>query len=1032
MPADLQKARELFLHAVGKLPPEQWDAYVSEACGGDAELEQQVGQLLRVHREAGSFLDRPAAAEGATGDSAPAPGEEGATGGFTPVPGEEGAAAPPGECPGTLIGPYKLLQQIGEGGMGTVFLAEQQHPVRRTVALKVIKAGMDSRQVIARFEAERQALAMMDHVNIARVLDAGATESGRPYFVMELVHGVPITKYCDDNRLTPRERLELFVPVCQAIQHAHQKGIIHRDLKPSNVMITLYDGKPVPKVIDFGVAKATEQRLTERTLFTQYGTMVGTPEYMSPEQAEMSAAGTDTRSDILSLGVLLYELLTGSTPLSHTRILEATYGEILRMIKEEEAPKPSTRLSDSGAPLASISAHRHTEPAKLVKLLRGELDWIVMKCLEKDRNRRYETANDLAMDLQRYLADEPVQACPPTMGYRFRKFNRKHRNLLMIVAAFAALLLIATGLSSWQWWRAEQHARAERTAREQAEANFQRARSAVDDYFTTVSQSKLFDVPGLQPLRRDLLESAVRYYRALADGRGEDPSVRAGLAVAHFRLAEVYYEVGLNDQALASLDAGLDVAEDLMREHAGDADLLRRLAGFWKGTRRMPAAEASPLNDVAAAERVVNRFLRTWQTLARANTQERAFRSDLAVMYDRVGQILDNSGRRQEALDAAQQAGAIWEELVRDYPREPEYLFALGQGYDFRAFLFRVTGRPGQESECVAKAIDVFGKLATANPGVAPYREELAGSLTKRAGQLAGQKNIREAEKVYRRALDVWDKLAAEYPHYRLQGVATRASLANVLSAMGQIEEAEKVRRQGLELEGKLAADVPATPEGKAQVARAVRQAAYGQTGKPREKLFRQSARRMQELADQGVEPQRHRLLAADSWINVAFVCGDDQRHEEEISAYRKAIELRETLSTEFLQKNAFGLRWPHRNLAAALRSVGRSEEWEPVIRRAIATYEKRAAEMPGEPSFRFDVAVGYRDMVELLLNTGKQSHAARRLAEAEQWCRRAIALVDRVAAEAPANSEYRMNVVWWRTDLAVLLRKAGREKEAA
>ena len=263
MPADLQKARALFLHAVGKLSPEEWDGYISAACGGDTELEQQLGQLLQVHREAGSFLDRPAAAMGATGA-------------FTSGLGEEAATLRLRERPGMIIGPYKLLQQLGEGGMGTVFMAEQTAPVQRKVALKVIKPGMDSQQVIARFEAERQALAMMDHVNIARVLDAGATESGLPVFVMELVHGVPITKYCDDNHLTPRERLELFVPVCQAIQHAHQKGIIHRDIKPSNVMITLYDGRPVPKVIDFGVAKATEQKLTERTMFTQYGTMVGT------------------------------------------------------------------------------------------------------------------------------------------------------------------------------------------------------------------------------------------------------------------------------------------------------------------------------------------------------------------------------------------------------------------------------------------------------------------------------------------------------------------------------------------------------------------------------------------------------------------------------------------------------------------------------------------------------------------------------------------------------------------------------------
>src|SRR5438874_6926511 len=399
--------------------------FLDVECGDDSTLRRRVERLLHHHEHTTSFLAVPAA---------PA----------RPVDGAATVDQSLCEQPGTVVGPYKLLEQIGEGGMGVVFLAEQQRPVRRQVALKVIKAGMDTRQVVARFEAERQALAMMDHVNIARVLDAGATESGLPYFVMELVHGVPITKYCDDNRLTPRQRLELFVPVCRAIQHAHQKGIIHRDIKPSNVMITLYDGMPVAKVIDFGVAKATEQRLTEQTLFTQYGTLVGTLEYMSPEQAEMSALGVDTRSDIFSLGVLLYELLTGSTPLTHKRLKEAAYAEVLRMIKEEEPPKPSTRLSDSGEALASISAQRHMEPAKLTKLVRGELDWIVMKCLEKDRNRRYETANGFAADVQRYLNDEPVQACPPSAGYRFRKFARRNKAGLA-AAGFILFVVVLLG-----------------------------------------------------------------------------------------------------------------------------------------------------------------------------------------------------------------------------------------------------------------------------------------------------------------------------------------------------------------------------------------------------------------------------------------------------------------------------------------------------------------------------------------------------------------------------------------------------------
>jgi eukaryotic-like serine/threonine-protein kinase len=340
-----------------------------------------------------------------------------------------GAYRPPGEGVGTRIGPYKLLQQIGEGGFGVVYMAEQDKPVHRRVAVKIIKPGMDSAQVIARFEAERQALALMDHLNIAKLLDARATDGGRPFFVMELVHGVPLTKYCDDGHLTVHESIALFVPVCRAVQHAHQKGIIHRDLKPSNVLVCLYDGQPVPKVIDFGVAKAVESatmRLTDRTMFTQFGQIIGTFEYMSPEQAEMSQLGVDTRSDIYSLGVTLYELLTGSTPLARRRLQEASLGDVLKMIKEEEPPKPSMRLSGTRE-AARIAAARRTEPVKLGKLLRGEPDWVVMKCLEKDRVRRYDTANALARDLERYLHGEPVEAGPPGAAYRLRKLARKRR-----------------------------------------------------------------------------------------------------------------------------------------------------------------------------------------------------------------------------------------------------------------------------------------------------------------------------------------------------------------------------------------------------------------------------------------------------------------------------------------------------------------------------------------------------------------------------------------------------------------------------
>src|SRR3954463_3102816 len=330
--------------------------------------------------------------------------------------------------------------------MGSVWMAQQTEPVKRLVAVKLIKAGMDSRQVIARFEAERQALALMEHPHIARVLDAGTTPEGRPYFAMELVKGIRITRYCDERRLSVRERLELFVPVCQAVQHAHQKGIIHRDLKPSNVVVALYDGKPVPRVIDFGVAKATGQQLTDKTLVTGFGAIVGTLEYMSPEQAEINQLDIDTRSDIYSLGVLLYELLTGTTPLSKKDLERAGMLEMLRVIREQEPSRPSMKLSTAEG-LPTLAANRGTEPAKLTKLVRGELDWIGMKALEKARTRRYETANGFAMDVQRYLADEAVQACPPSTGYRLRKFARRNKAGLAVAGlVLFFLVLLGSGM----------------------------------------------------------------------------------------------------------------------------------------------------------------------------------------------------------------------------------------------------------------------------------------------------------------------------------------------------------------------------------------------------------------------------------------------------------------------------------------------------------------------------------------------------------------------------------------------------------
>jgi serine/threonine protein kinase/Flp pilus assembly protein TadD len=427
----------IFTAALQRATPEQRLAFVKQACVGDTELQKLVEELLQAHDHPDSFLQAPSSALVDTGA-------------FTAIEDAPLAATIPTETTGTVIGPYKLLEQIGEGGMGLVFVAEQQHPVRRRVALKIIKPGMDSRQVIARFEAERQALAMMDHANIAKVHDGGTTPEGRPYFVMELVKGTPITEYCDKHRLTTGDRLQLFMDVCHAVQHAHQKGIIHRDIKPSNVLVEIHDVKPVVKVIDFGIAKATGQQLTEKTLYTGVAQMVGTPLYMSPEQAGLSSLDVDTRSDVYSLGVLLYELLTGTTPFDSETLKKAGYDEMRRIIREDEPPRPSVRLSTiQRAHLSTIAEQRGLEPHHLSRHLRGELDWIVMRALEKDRNRRYESASAFAADLQRYLNDEPVIACPPSTSYRVRKFVRRHRARLAVAACLLAVFALLSGSIGW-------------------------------------------------------------------------------------------------------------------------------------------------------------------------------------------------------------------------------------------------------------------------------------------------------------------------------------------------------------------------------------------------------------------------------------------------------------------------------------------------------------------------------------------------------------------------------------------------------
>jgi serine/threonine protein kinase len=448
---------ETIFAAARQLPPADRAAYLDQATAGDVTLRRRIEALLNASEQSGAFLEVSAAP----------------TLRRTPA-----ASIPLAEKPGDKVGRYKLLQQIGEGGCGVVYMAEQEEPVRRRVALKIIKLGMDTRQVIARFEAERQALAMMDHPNIAKVFDAGATETGRPYFVMELVRGVKITDYCDEQKLSTRERLDLFIQVCHAIQHAHQKGIIHRDIKPSNILVTMQDCVPVPKVIDFGIVKATGgQALTDKTVFTAFEQFIGTPAYMSPEQAMLTSEDIDTRSDIYALGVLLYELLTGKTPFDAKELLAIGLDELRRAICQKEPDRPSTRLSTMpGDELGTTAQRRGLGAPKLVSQLRGDLDCVVMKALEKDRSRRYETANGLAMDIQRHLKNEPIVARPPSAFYEFQKTVRRHKFGFAATAAIITVLAVGAALATWQAMRATRaKAQAvvenERADREAATAN---------------------------------------------------------------------------------------------------------------------------------------------------------------------------------------------------------------------------------------------------------------------------------------------------------------------------------------------------------------------------------------------------------------------------------------------------------------------------------------------------------------------------------------------------------------------------------
>jgi serine/threonine protein kinase/tetratricopeptide (TPR) repeat protein len=887
--------RDIFIDALQIESPNDRQAFLDRVCGGDSSLRERVEALLRAHDKGNSFLESPPiAAQDATIEQT-----------IT-------------EKPGTVIGPYKLLQKIGEGGFGVVYMADQTEPVKRRVALKIIKPGMDTQQVIARFEAERQALAMMDHPNIAKVLDAGTTESGRPYFVMDLVKGVPITQYCDERHLTPQERLELFVPVCQAVQHAHQKGIIHRDLKPSNVLIALYDDRPVPKVIDFGVAKATSQKLTEKTIFTHYGQIVGTLEYMSPEQANLNQWDIDTRSDIYSLGVLLYELLTGNTPFDRQRLQSAAFDEMMRIIREEEPPRPSLRLSTSES-LPSIAANRHIEPKRLNTLVRGELDWIVMKALEKDRTRRYETANGFAADIERYLNDQPVVACPPSASYRFRKFARRNKGALVTAGLLAVMLILGTVISAWQAIRAtrseavaqdaldeakEQRDRAReaekraQAQRQEADANFQLARQAVDEYFTLVSESKLLNEPGLQPLRKDLLEAAARFHESLVARHSDDANIRADLAAAHLRLVGVYSAYGNAEKMLSAFQQGVRMAERLLEEQPDAPEVHRKLSGcrrfrgddsvLWKWIMKHPEEARKHLL-------IYEEAIHVWEEFARRNPGVDGFPADISVFWSLIGAFHWSMGQQEEFLRARQKVVEIREKLVRDYPEVVEHRAQLAHGHIGLAHALE-SPSPTKSVSAFRRAVDIRKQLVEEFPDVPEHRFWLASYYCE-LGENRGPRAVlssEELESYLRQSVELLEELADEFPYeplYRKRIIRSRRALADLLGRTGQTEKMIEVCSKLIRID----------PDNPLKSLTAFRDAL---TTMERFDEAAEPARRIVEIRAKSVaaSPKDRGRRKDLAWAhyelgNIMFAAGKDQ---EAADAYRPAFDLFEQLATEF------------------------------------------------------------------------------------------------------------------------------------
>jgi serine/threonine protein kinase/tetratricopeptide (TPR) repeat protein len=962
---------QVFADALKLSSPAERAAYLERACAGNPPLRSRVEVLLQAHASDPGFLEQPAGALAGTGDEAPVP---------------TGAAS--AEQPGmVLAGRYKLVEAIGEGGMGAVWVAQQTEPVKRLVAVKLVKAGMDSRAVLARFEQERQALALMDHPNIAKVLDAGAGPDGRPFFVMELVKGVPITRFFDERRLTPRQRLELFVPVCQAIQHAHQKGVIHRDVKPSNVLVALYDDRPVVKVIDFGVAKATGQQLTEQTLHTGFGSVVGTLEYMSPEQANLNSLDIDTRSDIYSLGVLLYELLTGSTPFSRKEIEKGGMLEMLRVIREQEPTKPSTKLSTAEG-LPTLAANRGTEPAKLRKLVRGELDWIVMKALEKDRSRRYETANAFALDVQRYLADEPVQACPPSAWYRCRKFARRNKGALVTgtLLGMATLgLLLAVLYHNAVLRRAAQTAHdAAQTAQEKKRL----ARQVVDEMYTEVAEQLLAVEPHRKEAQRQFLLKALQFYQEFAREEGADPSVQFEAALACERVGNIQRLLGQHGPAEHAYRQALGRLEKLTADFPDDPRYRRQLCSNWNElagllvtTRRHPEAEQACLQALDIGKKLEAEF-----------PDSLDYPRDMASTHHHLGILFRNLGRLPEAEHHYRQSLRRRQRLVADISNNPDLWNELAASHHGLGILLGATGQPGPAEQNYRQALEIRQKLAADHFARPEFRERLGSGQFEWANLLMNTGRAKKAEEAFGQARAVYEKLAEDFPtvsQYRFQLSISHNNLGNLLAKTGRSHEAEPIHRRALEIRQKLVRDFPDVPDYRAALASSFDNLGSVMTGPDRlqegEQASRQALGILAKLAADFPDVPEYRNRLATSHYNLAHQLADTDRPGEAEQHYRRALEIREKLAADFPTVATYQhlLGGTLHNLASLPQNQKNPAKARQFFERAVQHQQRAFQTNPKHMGYRQFLGLHYSGLGEALLALGEHAEAARTAAEA-------------------------------------------------